>query len=442
MIRTILILIFSCTCFISQAQVNIITTIAGNGTAGFTGDGIATNTEFNRPNGVCIDKYQNLYVTDAFNHRIRKIQLSANSVVTCAGNGTGGYWGDGGIATNAQLLVPQGIYADNNGDIYIADVGNSRVRKVTTSTGIITLVAGNGTAGANGDGGLAISAELNLPVSIYVHGQSVYIADYSNEKIRKVDLPTGVITTIAGTGVAGYSGNGGNAVSAQFNGPVDVFCDPTGDIFVSDQWNNVVRKVDVATGIITTVAGKGTPGYSGDGGIATNAQLNEPGGLFIDKDRNLFISDYRNGAIRKVDAATSIITTVAGGISGYGGDGGPATNAKLKCTDVWVDDNGNIYIADYVNNRVRKVSSGVAVNDIDKGVEAKLFPNPTTGVFSVQVPAGISLLAIYNIGGLAVLSQTITTGTTDVDLSDFPSGIYLVYVRSGDKLYVNKVMKN
>ena len=261
--------------------------------------------------------------------------------------------------------------------------------------------------------------------------------------MRVVKSSTNEITTYAGTGGGGYSGDGGPAVNATIDAPLDVYADSNGNVLISDQYNHRVRKVDAVTGIITTIAGNGTPGFSGDGGLAIHAKLNQPTGLFVDKQNNIYVAEYGNGTVRRIDAVTGIITTVAGtGVTGFSGDGGPATNAKLFCSDVFVDSYGNLIIADYENNRIRKVSSGVAVTDIDKAVEANLFPNPTTGVFSVQVPAGISLLTIYSIGGVAVLSQTITTGSTEVDLSDFPSGIYLVYVRSGDQLYVNKVMKN
>jgi DNA-binding beta-propeller fold protein YncE len=163
----------------------------------------------------------------------------------------------------------------------------------------------------------------------------------------------------------------------------------------------------------------------------------------VDKDNNIYIAEYGNGTVRKIDGATGIITTLAGtGVTGFSGDGGPATNAQMFCSDVFVDKHGNLIIADYENNRIRKVSSGVSVNGVDKSVETKLFPNPTAGVFSVQVPAGISLVTIYNIGGMEVHSQTITTGTAEVDLSGFPSGIYLVYVQCGEKMYVSKVVKN
>ncbi len=443
MIRTVLILIFSCTCFISRAQVNIITTIAGTGTAGYSGDGgPALSAKLNDPYAVAVDRDHNLLFCDGSNHTIRKIDLSTGVITTIVGTGLGGFAGDGGPASAAKLFLPQGVFAHSDGTIYISDGGNHRIRKVS-SAGVISTIAGTGIAGMNGDGGPAINAELYAPAGLTIKGDYLYVSDCLNNKIRKIDLVTGIITTFAGTGLAGYSGDSGLGINASFYSVLDVEIDNIGNLYVSDSWNGVIRKINIASNIVSTIVGSGAIGYSGDNGLATSAKLNEPTQIFVDKHDNLFIADYRNGAIRRVDAFTKIITTVAGGIPGFGGDGGPATNAKLKCTDVCVDDDGNIYIMDYVNHRIRKVSSGVAVNDIDKkAIEAKLFPNPTTGVFSVQVPAGISLLTIYNIGGVAVLSQTITTGTAEVDLSGFPSGIYLVYVRSGDQLYVNKVMKN
>jgi hypothetical protein len=259
--------------------------------------------------------------------------------------------------------------------------------------------------------------------------------------VRKVDLVSGIITTVAGNGTNGYSGNGGIATNAQFNGAIDVACDNIGNLYISDQKNGAIRKVDAVTGIISTVAGNGTLGYSGDNGLATNAQLDEPDGLFLDTHNNLFIADYRNGAIRKVDLTTGIITTVAGGLEGYGGDNGPATNAKLKCVDVSVDGYGNIYISDYVNQRIRKVNNAVAVNGINKEIESKLYPNPTKGVFTIQAPIGISIVNIYNITGMRVYERTCTTTETEIDISSLPSGVYMVYVQCGDKQYVSKVVK-
>lgn len=429
----------------SNAQVSIITTIAGKSPYGFSGDGgPASNAQLKAPYRICLDKDDNIYIADALNHRIRRISKADGLISTVAGTGTPGFSGDGGVATNAQLEVPQAVYVDDNNDLFICDGINHRIRKVVMTTGTIITIAGTGTAGNNGDGNVATNAELYLPTGVFVDKNgNVFIADWANKKVRKINVATGKMSTFAGTGGGGYSGDGGSAISASIDGPEHVFADTIGNILIADQYNHRIRKVDVNTAIIITIAGNGTAGFSGDGGPAVNARLNQPTGLFVDKQNNIYIAEYGNGTIRKIDAVTGIITTAAGtGVTGFSGDGGPATNAKLFCSDVFVDSYGNLIIADYENNRIRKVSTGVAVTDIDKAVEAKLFPNPTTGLFSVQVPVGIALMTIYNVGGVEVFSQTITTGNADVDLSGVPSGIYLVYVRSGDKLYVNKVLKN
>jgi hypothetical protein len=442
MIRAILILIFTCTCFILQAQVNIITTIAGTGTAGYSGNGgPAISAELNRPYAVCFDKDENLLFCDGFNHTIRKINFSTGIISTIVGTGIAGFSGDGGNASSAQLFLPQGVCTDADGNIFISDGGNNRVRKVSIMGEISTLV-GMGAAGTGCNDCPATNTELNSPSGIKVKGDYLYISDCFNHKVRHVNLLTGIISTIAGTGTVGYSGDMGLGVNAQFNSILDAECNSFEYLYISDTWNSVIRKIEIATNIVTTIVGTGTFGYSGDGGPAVNAQLNEPGGLFIDKHNNLFIADYRNGAIRKVDGSTGIITTVAGGIAGYGGDGGPATDAKLKCTDVCVDEHGNIYIADYVNDRIRKVNNAVAVNGIDKGIENRLYPNPIMGTFSIHTPVNISLVCIYNIAGMRVYERTCTTTDTEVDISNQPPGVYMVYVQCGEQMYVSKILKD
>jgi sugar lactone lactonase YvrE len=340
----------------------IINTVAGNGTAGYSGDGgAATSAELYFPQSGAVDTAGNIYIADTWNHRIRKVTASTAIISTIAGNGTEGYSGDGGAATSAELNAPSGVAVDAAGNIYIADSNNNRIRKVTVSTGIITTVAGNGTAGYSGDGGLATNAELN---TIYGPGSAValdaaaniYIADQFNNRIRKVTVSTGIITTVAGDGTTGYSGDGGAATSAELNGPDGVALDATGNIYISDTYNYRVRKVTVSTGHISTVAGDGVNGYSGDGGVATSAAIGEPGHIAMDTAGNIYIPDmdYR---VRKVTVSTGDISTVAGnGTLGFSGDGGPATSAELYFPGgVAVDTAGNIYIADRDNNRIRAV---------------------------------------------------------------------------------------
>jgi hypothetical protein len=340
----------------------IINTVAGEGTAGYSGDGgLATNAELYFPADSAIDASGNIYIADTWNYRIRKVNASTGIITTIAGNGTEGYSGDGGQATSAELNAPSSVALDSAGNIYIADSDNNRVRKVTVSTGIITTVAGNGTKGYSGDGGPATSAELD---TVYGPGAAValdssgniYIADQFNNRIRKVTVSTGIITTVAGNGTAGYSGDGGAATSAEINGPDGVALDGSGNIYIADIYNYRIRKITVSTGIITTVAGDGVNGFAGDGGPATSAAIGEPGHIAVDAAGDIYIpdNDYR---VRKVTASTGIISTLAGdGTLGFSGDGGPGTAAELYFPmGVGVDSGGTIYIADRDNNRIRAV---------------------------------------------------------------------------------------
>ena len=338
----------------------VITTVAGTGTFGFSGDaGPATSAKLYGPAGLAVDGSGNLYVADAGNHRIRRVSPSG-IITTVAGTGDYGYSGDGGPATSAKLYGPVGLAFDGSGNLYFADTNNYRIRKVSVS-GIITTAAGNGAAGYSGDNGPATSAQLKLPCGIAVDGLgNLYIADYGNDRIRKVS-PSGIITTVAGDGNSGYGGDGGPATKALLEGPTDVAVDGSGALYIADQAFNLVRKVS-PSGIITTVVGTGSYGYSGDGGPAASAQIGFPTAVAVDGSGNLYIADPGNLCIRKVSPG-GIITTVAGMDlhPGYGGDGGPATKAQLLSpTDVSVDGSGNLYIADSGNYRIRKVSpSGI-----------------------------------------------------------------------------------
>jgi PKD repeat protein len=330
---------------------NTITTIAGTGTPGFVGEGgQATSAQLNSPGGVAVDVQGNVYISEYNNNRIRKV--SGGIITTVAGTGTAGPLGDGGQATSAQLNNPSDVAVDAQGNLYIADTQNHKIRKV--SGGIITTVAGTGTAGPLGDGGQATSAQLNKPSDVAVDAQgNLYIADYNNNRIRKVS--GGIITTVAGTGTAGPLGDGGQATSAQLNDPEGVAVDAQGDLYIADAGNHKIRKV--SGGVITTVAGTGTAGFFGDGGQATSAQLQFPDGVEADAQGNLYIADTSNSRVRKVSGG--VITTVAGtGVASFSGDGGPASAAALKFPyHVGLDAVGSVYIADTGNHRVRKIAN-------------------------------------------------------------------------------------
>ena len=331
-----------------------ITTIAGTGKDGFSGDGgPASQAQLNFPTGVAVNGEGNLYIADVGNHRIRKVD-STGTITTFAGTGERGFGGDGGPAIQAQLDAPTGVAVDGAGNLYIADRNNSRIRKVD-SIGTITTIAGGG--GFGEDGGPAIQARLSLPYSVAVDGAgNLYIADQYNNRIRRVDS-TGTITTIAGTGELGFGGDGGPATQARLFLPYGVAVDGAGNLYIADQYNHRIRKVD-STGTITTIAGTGERRFGGDGGPAIQAQLDEPTGVVVDGAGNLYIADLANHRIRKVDS-TGTITTIAGtGEQGFGGNDGPASQAHLFFPiAVAVDGAGTLYIADVGNHRIRKVDS-------------------------------------------------------------------------------------
>jgi sugar lactone lactonase YvrE len=344
------------------AITGIITTVAGTGTFGLSGDGgAAISAQLTQPEGAVIDGLGNVYIADTFNHRIRRVDAGAGTITTVAGNGTPAFSGDGGAATSAQLIEPYSVAVAGSGNVYIADTYNSRIRRVNAATGIITTIAGNGTFGFSGDGGAATSAGLYEPHGVALDGLgNVYIADYANNRVRRVDAVTGIITTVAGTGSIGALGDGGAATSAELDFPQGVALDGLGNVYIADTGNHRIRRVAAGTGIITTVAGKGTPGFSGDGGAATSAQLYNPQGVTLDGPGNVYIADSVNGRVRRVNAGTGIITTVAGtGFYGSSGDGGVATSAELFSPQgVATDGLGNVYITDSGTDRIRRLDAG------------------------------------------------------------------------------------
>ena len=432
--QIILIFLFSCACLISQAQENIIVTIAGIDTPGFRGDGgPATNAMFDHADMLWLDNFGNLYISDAFNDRIRKIDIATNIITTVAGNGTGGYNGDGIQATDAELWIPQGVCTDTLGNIYIADPGNSRVRKIDISTGIITTVVGIGGAGNAGDGGPATNALINAPLGLTIdkHG-NLYITDINNYNVRKVDNH-GIITTIAGTGGMGYSGDGGSATAAELNEPGKAFADSFGNIIITDPNNNAIRKVFLETGTIETIAGNGTAGYSGDGGPASNAILFFPFGLFIDKQNNIFFVEGGNGVVRKIDGATGLISTVVGcGVQGFSGDGGPATLAELRPDDVVIDKYGTMYITDYRNNRIRKVyNPALGITNIQSENKIIIYPNPTKDELTIEHAADCEM-KIINLLGQEMLKSKINSNKETVNTEPLTPGMYLVLITALD----------
>jgi sugar lactone lactonase YvrE len=368
----------------------LLSTVAGNGTFGYCGDGgAATNASLANPSGLALDLFGNLFFLDVQDNSVRRV--STNGLITTVagyGNPTNTFYGDGGAATNAGLALGFASLAfDSAGNLFIADTGNNRVRRVDTSE-IITTVAGGGT-GFSGDGGAATNASLASPHAVaFDESGNLFIADTSNNRISRVDAE-GIITTVAGNGSYGSSGDGGAATNASLAAPSSIAFDRLGNLFIADTGNNRISKVDTK-GVITSVAGGSTNGFFGDGGLATNAILNSPQGVALDGFGNLFIADSGNNRIRKVDL-NSIITTVAGGdTNGFSGDGGPATNATLAYPlGIASDDAGNIFIADSSNNRIRRVDTNGIITTVAGGGKYGGYMNGDPAILNSPAAVGI-----------------------------------------------------
>ncbi len=369
-----------------QAQtppVFTVTTVAGSGppaSPGYGGDGFAAlSANLNGPASVAFDSKGNMYIADQVNNVIRMVAAGSGNISTVAGNNTGGYAGDGAAAISAQIFTPDSIVFDSKGNYYFSDFNNHVVRMVNTS-GVISTFAGSQSQGNgySGDGAAATAAALGYPAGIVLDSSgNMYISDFGtfsdfnkvgNDRIREVLASNGFITTVAGSGNVGYLSPGGLALSANLNGVTQIALDAHGNLYIADSFNNVIRKIVLSTGTISLVAGSSTAvyGYSGDGGQAVNALLNNPTGVAVDSAGNVYICDTYNDVIRMV-TPDGIIHTVAGSGGaaapnpGYSGDGGPALSAQFnEPYSITIDSSGNLYIADYANNVIRKLvpSSG------------------------------------------------------------------------------------
>jgi uncharacterized protein (TIGR03437 family) len=390
----------------------ILTIVAGNGTSGFSGDGgpaiAAALTLYSTPasSGCLVDRVDNLYISDSGNNVIRKVTPDG-IINTIAGTGNPGYSGDGGSALSADLNDPSGLFLDSAGDLFFADTGNNVIREITADGRIIT-VAGNGSADFSGDGKPAIQAALNQPISVFVGpAGEIYIADNANNRVRRVNR-RGIIETTAGTGVPAYGGDGGPATKAPLFGPSGLFLDNNGNLYIADTQNQLIRMV-TPQGIIHTVAGtpaaNGFGGFSGDGGPATAAMLNDPSDVVLDGDGSLYIADLDNERIRRVDQNGIINTVVGNGAYSFSGDGGPAISASFYSVgDVVVDSSGNLFISDVFNNRIRRVDRSGIINTV-AGIG-----NPTlSGDGGPAVNAGLNApvgLAIDAAGNLLIADTT------------------------------------
>jgi sugar lactone lactonase YvrE len=373
-----------------------LSVVAGNGVAGYGGDGgPATAASLNAPYGVTVDSAGDLFIADLQNQRVRKVDATG-VISTVAGTGVAGFGGDGGLATAANLNYPQDVAFDTAGNLYINDAFNGRIRKIDPS-GIITTVAGNGQHYFSGDGGPATAASFDFAYAIALDSLGrLYIAEPNSSRVRMVDS-TGTITTVVGTGVKGAGGDGGPAAAATLAGPYALTFDAVGNMYIGDVF--YIRKVDSA-GFISTIAGDGLAGFSGDGGPAIAAGLIAEGGIAVDGSGNIYFADYNNERIRTIDASGTINTIAGSGFSTFGGDGGPAALSSLNSpSGVAADKNGNLYIADQYNYRIRKVdSNGVITTLAGNGVNGfggDLGPATTASLASPQTVAADSAGNVY-----------------------------------------------
>lgn len=463
----------------------VIRTIAGNATTTSTGDGDAgpaLDAILSNPSGVAVDNLGNIYIADKNHYRVRRIEAATGIIMPFAGSGTFGYSGMGGPCASAELRLPDGLFIDAYNNLQISDWYNDIIFRVELGTTRISNHCGDGHQGDGGDGGQSDRAQLKIPAgSCADRAGKMYIADNGNNRIRMVVPPSGslmvntVYTIANGTGVRGYAGDGGPAIAAKFNSLGGVFIDPSveTDLYIADQGNHVIRKINLETGIITLVAGTpGTAGFTGDGGSALSATFNNPGNMYIDAYRHLYICDIYNNAIRMINLNTCIISTIAGnGTMGFSGDGGNPRSAQLANPNgVWVDNAGNVFISDGSNNRIREITypvievggptatsgdpsttahggtGGASVASLDiasatNANNATIFPNPSSGLFNLNVePVQVGgRLEITNVIGVTVYTSNVSDQKSIIDLSNMASGIYTLTLRSPIGIYTQKL---
>ncbi|MBX9659575.1 MAG: hypothetical protein K2X00_13480 [Nitrospiraceae bacterium] len=333
--------------------------VAGTGELGSIGDGgLATRARLWFAAGVAVDAAGNIVIADSFNNRVRRVDAASGKIETVAGTGQQGFSGDGDLATEAQLNSPSGVAIDDKGNIIIADSFNNRIRIVDARTGIISTVAGTGEQGCSGDDGLAVRAQLSGPTGLALSADgALFIADSGNHRIRKLDRAQQIIVTVAGSGIAGEAGDGGLAVQAELNDPSGVAVDRNGHLLIADTMNNRVRRVDAASGIMSTVAGTGEEGFDGDGDSATLARLMQPSGIAVDAEGAVYLSDTFNNRIRRIDGVSGIITTVVGtDLRGHSINGMLAETAPLNNPmGLTRDSLGNLLVADSGNHCVLRI---------------------------------------------------------------------------------------
>ena len=413
----------------TRVNSQIISTVAGGG-SGDNENVPATSIDLGLLKSIACDTSGNIFVANGPSHRIRRIDENGY-IQTIAGTGSAGFDGDGGIALAAKFNMPTWICLDASANIYVSDNLNNRIRKVDRSTTVGSTVIGNDSCSFTGDGGLATSASLCNP-----HGHAFdlfgnfYFVDNVNSRIRKITV-AGTVTTVAGNGQVGFSGDGGPATLASFDGPTGVCVDSNGNIFIADG-NSRIRRVDATTNIITTIAGNGIPTYNGDNIPAILSQLH-PWSLAFDKNGNLFVSDHNNHRIRMIDAAGYIHTVAGNGIQGFSGDGNDAISANLSFPEGMAFDHcGNLLIADNQNSRIRKISFNphcwpTYISEV-RPLSFSFYPNPASDEINIRSESKLKNLVVVNAIGQRVMEKSIAGETARLSISHLQAGVYFITV--------------
>jgi sugar lactone lactonase YvrE len=402
----------------------------------------AVDTPLILPSAIVFDSAGDLYLAESGNHIIRRVDPAGN-ITAIAGTGTQGFSGDGGSATSATLDSPRGLALDSANNLYISDTGNHRIRKVNLTTGIITTIAGS-SAGFAGDNGSATSAQLDLPTALALSTSGdLYLADTGNHRIRKIAAATGNITTIAGSGAQGFSGDGGIATAAAIDSPAGIAIDSSSNLYLADTHNHRIRKIDALSGIITTVGGNGSASFSGDGAAAVRAALSLPQGISVDSSGNLYLADTENHRIRRIDSITGDITTVAGnGTQTFSGDSAAAIAASLDSPrGTALSPSSLVTLADTNNQRVRQLTAQPAPATTITTIAGLGVVTPGALVLSApsvvtygsgqlvaslvsSVPAAGDVTFLNTTGGSQLGSAVLTSNAATLSLATVPVGVY------------------
>ena len=415
----------------------MMTRYAGSGESGFSGDGgPAIKANFKTPAGLAFDPEGNLYIADRENHRIRKIDTSGN-ISTFAGIGEAGFSGDDGPAVKARLSLPSGVAIDKKGNLYISDRSNDRIR-VVDKKGVIRTYAGSGVAGFQGDAGPALKAQLDKPFGIALdEAENLYIADRNNNRVRKVS-PEGIITTVAGDGGFFFMGDNGPAYQASVAAPTGVAVDKKGNLYIADRNNNRIRLVD-KLGMIRTVAGTGQQGYNGESETARETNLYLPFGLTVDSNDNLLVIDRSHYRIRRIDPKSGKVETVAGnGLKLFAGDGGPATGATLSFPHgMFMDKSDNLIFSDKGHYRIRKITP--------EGIISTFGGNGTRGNVGHNIP--VLEANVYNITTLVQnpagdIFMSSPSGFVSIIRRVDTKGVVHDYIDTSSERYLESISKS